>query len=128
MNSIKTQSVPKRRRGGVALLETLIAAGAVLAMLGVAAPLLIRSAHVWKQTQHHQFAVDELSGQMDRLIEMSSQERSDAIGRLSVSPAVLDVLHDATLVGKLVSDGDGTRIELAINWQRVGDPQPIELV
>lgn len=124
----KYQALKRGRRHGVALLETLIAAGAVLTMLGVVAPLVIRSARLWKQTQHYQFATDELSGQMDRLLSMSADDRNDALEQLSVSPAIQDVLHEATLIGKRVSDIDGTRIELSIDWQRVGPAKPITLV
>lgn len=113
---------------GVALLETLIAAGVVVAMLSVAAPLVIRSARIWKQTQHYQFATDELSGQMDRLIALPANERDAALESLTVAPQVLDVLHNAKLSGKRISDQDGQRIELSLDWPRVGDALPITLV
>jgi len=115
-------------RNGLVLLETVVAAVLVLAMLSVAAPIVIRSARIWKQTRHYQFAGDELSGQMDRLIAMPTDARTKALEELSVSPEIHDVLHRATLDGKLVADADGKRIELSINWERIGDPTPITLV
>ncbi|WP_372895405.1 hypothetical protein [Stieleria sp.] len=116
------------RRNALVLLETLIAAGVTLVMLSVAVPMVIRSARIWKQTRHQQLAADELSGQLDRLIAMPAEPRRQAIEQLSVSPAIADVLHDATIEGTLVDDDDGKRIELSLQWTRAGDPLPVTLV
>ena len=121
-------SKSRLRPRGLALLETLIAAGVVLTMLSVATPLVIRSARIWKQTRHHQFAADELSGQMDRLIAMSASDRIAALDELSVSPEVREVLDDASLKGRWIADQDGKRIELSIDWRGTGDPAPVTLV
>jgi hypothetical protein len=115
-------------RTGLVLLETVIAATIVLAMLSIAAPLVIRSARIWKQTRHVQFAADELSAQMDRLIAMPADDRIQALSRLSVSPASREVLHEATLEGLLMDDENGKRIRLSIDWQRGGDRMPITLL
>ncbi len=116
------------RRNGLVLLETLIAAGVTLVMLSVAVPMVIRSARIWKQTRHQQVAADELSGQMDRLIAMPAESRRQAMEQLTVSPAIAEVLHDATIEGTLINDDDGNRIKLSIHWTRTGDPLPVTLV
>ncbi|WP_233903152.1 type IV pilus modification PilV family protein [Stieleria maiorica] len=118
----------RRRPRGLVLLETLIAAGVTLVMLSVAVPMVIRSARIWKQTQHQQFAADELSGQMDRLIAMPTEQRSQAMENLTLSPEIQNVLHDATIEAVLIDDQDGKRIELSIDWIRVGAPPPVTLV
>jgi hypothetical protein len=123
---------PRRPKGparnALVLLETIVAATLVMAMLAVAAPMVIRSARTWKQTRHYQFAGDELAGQMDRLVAMSAQERERTLEQLTVSPEVQDVLHQATLQGMILQDEDGKRIELSIDWQREGAPPPVTLV
>lgn len=121
------QPVPPRQRG-IATLEMLIAALLVVTMLSIAAPLVVRTTRVWKQTRHHQLAGDELSSQMDRLIAMTGDERQSAMENLAVSEPIRQVLHDVTLVGQQEQDNDGKRIRLMINWERLGDPPPIELV
>ena len=111
------------------MIETLIAALAVIVMLSIASPMIIRSARIWKQTRHHQFACDELSGQMDRLIAMSPENRAAALADLNVSPETEAVLYEAELTGRLEEDdADGAKIVLSINWRRIGDPPPIRLV
>ncbi|MCS7468851.1 hypothetical protein NZK35_19540 [Stieleria sp. ICT_E10.1] len=118
----------RNRRNGLVLLETLIAAGVTLVMLSVAVPMVIRSARIWKQTRHQQVAADELSGQLDRLIAMPAESRRQAMEQLTVSPAIAEVLHDATIDATLVNDDDGKRIEMSLQWTRAGDPLPVTLV
>lgn len=105
----------------------MVAATLVVAMLSVAAPMVVRTARIWKQTQHVQLAMDELSTQMDRLIAMPAEIREVAIEEIAVSPEVSGVLNSAKLMASRVNDDDGDRIELAINWQRVGNPPPVRL-
>ena len=119
---------PKRpARNALVLIETVVAATLVMAMLAVAAPMVIRSARIWKQTRHYQIAGDELAGQMDRLVAMPAEQRERALEQLTVSAGVLDVLHEAKLEGKVVHDEHGRRINLSINWQRQGAPPPVTL-
>lgn len=127
--NLKPRFTSKRAsRKGLVLLETIVAASMVMAMLVVATPMVIRSARIWKQTRHYQFAGDELAGQMDRLIAMPADARAEALGELTVSTQVQAVLHEATLEGTMLQDDNGKRIELSINWKRVGTPKPVTLV
>lgn len=114
-------------RRGSTLVECVVAAGMVLAMLMVAAPTVVRVGRIWKQTTHHQLACDELNAQLDRLIALPSEQRESAIKSLAVDDAVAEVLHDARLVATVTADDVGKRIELTIDWERVGDPPPIKL-
>ena len=116
------------RRNGVSTIECFVAATLVLSILGFVSPLVVRSARIWKQTRHYQFAVDELAGQMDRLVAMTDAERSEQIEQLRVSDAVGEVSDDARLVADIIDDNDGRRIELSIHWNRIGDPPPVRLV
>lgn len=117
-----------RSRRALVLLETIVAALLVLALLSVAAPMIVQSARIWKQTRHYQFAGDELSGQMDRLIAMPAPARMEALEELSVSPEVSNVLHDAMLTGNVVQDDDGKRIELTITWEQAVSGPSVKLV
>ncbi|WP_182868998.1 type IV pilus modification PilV family protein [Rhodopirellula sp. JC639] len=128
MNHSRPPQRTRHRPKGLVLLETLIAAGVTLVMLSVAVPMVIRSARIWKQTQHQQFAADELQGQMDRLIAMPSQQRARALENLTLSPEIQNVLYDARIEAATIDDQDGKRIELSIDWTRVGAPPPVRLV
>lgn len=120
-------SLTRKQRNGSMLVECVVAAGLVVAMLAVAAPTVVRVGRIWKQTTHHQLACNELDAQMDQLIAMSPERRAVAVKNLVVDEAVADVLDDAQLVATISSGPDGQRIELSIDWSRLGDPPPIKL-
>ena len=112
---------------GFTLLETLVAASLTITLLAVSAPMIVRSARTWQETRHHQFAADELSAHMDRLLSLSRSERTNALENILLDDEVKDVLVDAVMTSQWIDDPDGQRIVLSINWRRVGDPPPITL-
>ena len=114
-------------RRGFTLVETLVAASLTITLLAVAAPIMVRSAKTWQETRHHQFAADELSAQMDRLLSLPPSERTAALETLSIDDEVPRVLVDALITSQWVNDSDGERIVLAIDWRRLGDPPPVTL-
>lgn len=116
-----------RSRRGLVLLEVVIAAGLVLTLMAVATPVVFQTSRIWKQTRNHQLALDELNGQMDHLLMLSAAEREAALESLEVSSTVAAILEEATLEADLISDSDGKRIELSIDWDRIGDPPPLTL-
>jgi len=118
---------PNRHRG-FTVLEVVVAAVLVLALLSVTAPLIIQTGRMWQQTRHHQLAVDELAGQLDRLVSLPADRRDAALGSLTVDPDVARSLTGASLGGEVIDDDDGRRIRLRLQWQRRGDPPPIHLV
>ena len=130
--TLKTRRLAAERspipRKGLVLLEVVVAAGLVIVLMSVAVPLVVQTARIWKQTQHYQFAADELSGQMDRLIALPASQRGTEMEQLEISPQTRRVLGKATLSGKTVVDGAGKRIELSIDWPRVGPAEPVRLV
>lgn len=115
-------------RNGAALLDAVVAASLVMLTIAIATPTVVRSARVWKQTRNFQMACDELAGQMDRLIAMPSDLRSEALEQLSVRPELSTLLPNAKLAGRLIESQEDTRLELSINWQRTGNPPPVTLV
>ena len=123
----RTQKLPIARRGAV-LLEVVVAAGLVVTGLAIATPIVFQTSKIWKQTRHHQIALDELNAQMDRLIMESGDEREASLKDLRVSPSTAEILFEASLTADLVSDSQGQRIELALDWKRIGDPPPVRLI
>ncbi|KAA5544568.1 hypothetical protein FYK55_09625 [Roseiconus nitratireducens] len=128
--SSESPAFARRRddRRGVAILECVVAALMVMAMLSITAPLVIRTGRLWKQTRNVQLALDELGAQLDALIAMAPDQRQSELDQLDVSSATRNVLGDATLRGSIVHDEDGKRLSLSIDWPRIGDPPPLTLV
>ena len=127
-SSVFIRRLPSSKRRGVLLAEAFVAAALVVVILSVAVPSVIRCARIWKDARHHQLAADVLSGEMDRLIGMEPGDRNQAIEQLSLDRAITDVLVDATLVGNIAASSEGKRIELSLDWNRLGDPPPLTLV
>ncbi len=75
--------------------------------------------------RQYEVAVDELSNQLERLSNLSSEEFSQAAEELKPSPWVVDRLPEARLSATRIDDGDGDRIELQLAWKRPGQPPPL---
>ena len=119
--------LPKPKRG-LALLEVLVAAGLVLTLLTVTTPVVLHVSRVWKQVRHTQLAHDELAATLDYLLALPTDQRSQRLGQLQVSDEVKNVLVDAALTVEQVDDQDGLRLIVKLDWQRIGDPPPVQLI
>lgn len=115
-------------RNGAALLDAVVAASLVMLTMAIATPTVVRSARIWKQTRNFQIACDELAGRMDLLVAMPSEQRAEALAQLSVRPEVSALLPSVKIEGRLIESEDDTRLELSIDWQRIGNPPPVTLV
>ncbi|MEO1524360.1 MAG: hypothetical protein AAFX06_02940 [Planctomycetota bacterium] len=122
-----TKKNPKATRGTV-LMEVVVAAALVVTVLAIATPLVFQTSRIWKQTQQYQLALDELNGQMDRLLTLSGEEREAAMESIEVSESIATVLEQPELTANVLADSSGQRIELGIDWNRIGDPPPVTLV
>ena len=103
---------------GYAMLEMLVGAVLLVALIAFVAPLTVRSGWLWKDAQRARIALDELSNQLESLVEMDEQQAQAALGTLAPSPHAVQRLPHANLEGELVSDEDGTRFVLTLSWNR----------
>lgn len=115
-------------RRGFTLLEVVVSISLTVVMIGIVTPMVVRSMRLWKDTQRYQLATDELAIQLDRLISLPPDERSEAIEQLSVNDAIAAQFPGGTLSADLVSGNSEQRLVLAFNWERPGDPPPIQLI
>ncbi len=115
-------------RPGFTLIELTVAATLVIAGLTVLGSMTVATGRMWQQTRQERVASEELSNQLERLMALTPAERSAAISDLRPSAFATQTLVDVTLVAKPVSDAEGERIELAIDWDRGTPGQPLSLV
>ncbi|WP_145092674.1 PB1 domain-containing protein [Rosistilla carotiformis] len=109
------------------MIELVVSATLLVALIGTFAPMSLSSGRMWQQTRHHQLALDELSNQMDRLLALPEDQRGAELDLLEPSAAVQAALPEASLTAAEVSDEDGTRLTVAIDWQRPTPSQPLSL-
>lgn len=115
-----------RRTGGM-MVELVVAATLLVALIGTFTPMSLSAGRLWQQTRQHQLALDELSNQLDRLLVLSEPDRAAAIESLQPSAAALAALPEASLSAVQQSDRDGVRVKVELSWQRAVPAVPLSL-
>ena len=116
------------RRQGATVLELLVAAVLLIALISIVAPLTVRAGRLWQESRTYRLAINELANELDRLSLLDDQARSAALSNWQLSPALAHALPDAKLTGETLDDEHGKRLKLSINWKRIGDPAPLTLI
>jgi hypothetical protein len=96
--------------------------------MAVVAPLVVQSSRLWQDTRRHYMVIDELSGQLERLIHLDPNRREQAMETLQPSDHIKSTLPSAEIEARVVRDGSGVRIVVSLDWDRLGDPNPVSLV
>ena len=115
-------------RSGTTLAELLVTATLLITGLTLISQGAVQTQRIWQATRHHQLALDELANQVDRLTAMKPIERTESLASLLPSESIRAILDNPTLKGEAVSDEDGDRIVLSMEWDRVGPAIPVTLV
>ena len=116
-----------RYRRGIGQIEILIAAILLGTLTGLLSTLAYQVNRIQKDARLYQVAVYELTNQLRRLsLQTPTNLTSEALN-LSVSPTTLDRLPSAKLQARLDEDELGKRVEVEINWDRIGSPPPLRM-
>lgn len=117
-----------KSRRGVSITEVLIAATLVVSTIGLFAPMSVRIGRVWQSTRQYRLAFNELANQMELLTSLGVARCEAALPSLTLSSKIADALPGSQLNGEMVSDEDGTRLILSLNWDRGSKSEPLSLV
>ena len=120
--------IKTRHRRGFTLTELIVSATLLMATVAMIAPTSFRNGRLWIDVRQRTVAIDEMTNQVEYLIALDDDAREAAIAELQVSPHAASVLRNATFTAEEKVDENGRRIELSLNWDRLGDPDPIVLV
>src|SRR5688572_29737149 len=113
------KSLHKRKhRRGVITFELLVAAGLLVCMIGVLAPLTARLGRMMNDGRHFRIALSELSNRLDVLTTYDRERLLEELEKLAPSEEVRHALPNAQLDGEVKSDADGSRLILTIDWER----------
>ena len=124
-NGNRTQTTA---RMGSTLAEVMVSAVLITAMVSLISTIVVRSGRMSQQTRQAQFAMDELSNQMERITLLPVDQLEQAIKALEISDEFHSSVPDALLSGKVVRDDDSTRVVLDLDWQRNTPSLPLTLV
>ncbi len=112
----------------LSITEVLIAATLVVSTIGLFAPMSVRIGRVWQSTRQYRLAFNELANQMELLTSLGVARCEAALPSLTLSSQIADALPGSKLNGEMVSDEDGTRLILSLNWDRGPKSEPLSLV
>ncbi len=118
-------SVSKRR--GSTLVELIVAAGLLIALMSILSPLSTRLGRLWHQSRHYQLALDEVNNQLEQLTTLSPEERDTKLQQLQVSESLSNVFPEAKLSAEVTSDDDGERLTLRLQWDSSHGAKPLSL-
>ena len=125
---------PKRafgssHRQGFTSTELVVASSLLVGLMGVVGPLAVRSSRLWMESRHHQLALEELTGELERLTAMDSRARANAVESLEPSVLLLNAAPNAEIEAETLRDQDGERLALTLHWNRGDHPRaPLRLV
>lgn len=117
----------RRLRRGVLKMEAMLAAVILVAAIGFASTMIHRINRFWSDAQRHQFAISELSNQIDELSRLSPDQATESLKSIEVSQACKETLKDASIVGEVEEDELGNRITLKLSWLDRKGANPVEL-
>ena len=120
----RSRATPHR---GILKTEVLLAFALLVSSMGVASTLIHRVNRLWSDAGQYQFAIQELSNQMDELVRLSPDHAEKAVGSISPSTACAKVLREPKVSGEIADDTLGKRITLQLSWKDRKDANPVVL-
>jgi hypothetical protein len=102
------------RRCGSTSYEVLVAFTLLTTLLSLSLSSMVRHGRLLTSEQSYRLALDELSNQLDRLTALPSNELSQAVKELQLTPFTAQRLSDAKLVGEIAPTDIGQRVTLRL--------------
>jgi hypothetical protein len=115
-------------RRGLMMTELIVAASLLISSLSLLVTLSFRTGKLWQDSRHYSLAVNELTNQLERLTTLEEDEIDGQLTELEPSAAIQAALPNPRLTGEKIVDEYGTRVMLAIEWDRPGNAKPLSLM
>lgn len=127
MNNVRNRRIHPNDREGFSLIELIVAASVMVAVMTLVTTLCIRIHRVWKEIGDHRVAVSELSNQLEHLTELDIKQLPAELEQLEVSSVLRTTLKSPTISGELRETELGPQIILQLNWTRPYTGKPVTL-
>ena len=118
----------RMHRSGLAQIEVVVAGVVLFAFASLLPSLGYHLSRIHKESLQYQIAVQTLANELSRLRSLESQTTASELENLEVPSYVLKRLPKANLHAVVLRDELGTRVQLSLQWERVGNPPPVEMV
>lgn len=109
---------------GFTMTEVLVACGILTVILSLMTSMAYRNHRVWTQLHDRQIAQDELFAIGIQIQRTAAGDGSDW-SEITLSSHAQSRLEQAELSTRRIRDEAGDRIEISLDWKRIGDPPPI---
>jgi hypothetical protein len=116
------------KRSGVVQLEVLVAGILLFALASLLPSLGFHLNRIHKESLQYQIAVQALANELERLRILEPTVSNRDLESLQLPAYVSRRLPNATLQAVALQDDLGTRVKLSLQWDRVGNPPPVEMV
>jgi hypothetical protein len=118
----------RMHRSGLAQIEVVVAGVVLFALASLLPSLGYHLSRIHKESLQYQIAVQTLANELSRLRSLESQTSASELENLEVPSHVLKRLPKANLHAVVLRDELGTRVQMSLQWERVGNPPPVEMV
>lgn len=118
----------RMHRSGLAQIEVVVAGVVLFAFASLLPSLGYHLSRIHKESLQYQIAVQTLANELSRLRSLESQTTASELENLEVPSYVLKRLPKANLHAVVLRDELGTRVQLSLQWERVGNPPPVQMV
>ena len=109
------------------MIECVVAAGVLMIAMGTVTTMAFRISRMWAQTGHQRIAMDELSNQIEQIVDTEPDQIDDLIESLQPSQVALESLDQPELSGTRVRDETGDRVTLVLKWRSPYPIAPVQL-
>ncbi len=117
-----------KNRAGVVQIEVVVAGILLFALISIVPSLGYHLNRIQKESLQYQIAVQTLANELDRLRALDPSDPSRLLQNLPLPSYISDRLPNATMRAVTMHDALGLRVQLSMQWERVGNPPPVEMV
>lgn len=116
------------RRNAFTMIELVVAASIMIALMSVVTSLTFRIHKVWQDTNQQRIATWAVSSELERITSLPTDEIAATLDELAASEELQNLLTAPEWSGDFIDDELGPRVALRLNWKRRHPGVPLELV
>lgn len=121
-----SRTVPSRN--AFTMIELVVAASILIALMSVVTSLTFRIHQVWQDTNQQRIATWAVSSELERITSLPLDEIEATLDELEASEELQNLLSDPEWSGDFLDDELGPRVALRLDWKRRHPGTPLELV
>lgn len=115
-------------RNAFTMIELVVAASIMIALMSVVTSLTFRIHGVWQDTNQQRIATWAVSSELERITSLPLDDIATTLDELEASEELQHLLTEPEWSGDLIDDELGPRVALRLDWKRRHPGKPLELV